>query len=175
VETQEMKTRTSGFTLIELVIVIVILGILAVTAAPKFLDLSSDAREGLLNGVKASMQTASTVVYSKALIAGVEKTAEASAPVVAVNGNDIELDFGYPISTTTNMGDLLDLDADFSTAVVANAANATVAVKLSSVDQAGDDATAADYTGGGKFCRVEYTESNVEGTPPTITVKQDGC
>ncbi len=170
-----MKTTNKGFTLIELVIVIVILGILAVTAAPKFLDLSKDAREGLLNGVKASMQTASTVVYSKALIAGVEKTAEASAPVVSVNGSDVELDFGYPIATTTNMADLLDLDGEFSTAVVANAARATVAVKLTSVDQAGDDASvAADYIAA-NFCRVEYEESDVEGTPPTITVKDGGC
>ena len=38
--------RNAGFTLIELVIVIVILGILAVTAAPKFLNLQGDAREG---------------------------------------------------------------------------------------------------------------------------------
>ena len=43
--------RSAGFTLIELVIVIVILGILAVTAAPKFLNLQSDAKEGVLKGV----------------------------------------------------------------------------------------------------------------------------
>ena len=43
--------RSAGFTLIELVIVIIILGILAVTAAPKFLNLRGGARESTLKGM----------------------------------------------------------------------------------------------------------------------------
>ena len=49
--------KQAGFTLIELVIVIIILGILAVTAAPKFLNLQDDARKSAAaDGVKASLQ-----------------------------------------------------------------------------------------------------------------------
>ncbi|WP_341206294.1 prepilin-type N-terminal cleavage/methylation domain-containing protein, partial [uncultured Psychrosphaera sp.] len=44
------NTNQQGFTLVELIIVIVILGVLAVTAAPKFLDVKSDAIGGTLDG-----------------------------------------------------------------------------------------------------------------------------
>ena len=48
--------RSAGFTLIELIIVIVILGILAVTAAPKFINLQGDARTSTVNGLKGAVQ-----------------------------------------------------------------------------------------------------------------------
>lgn len=57
--------RQGGFTLIELVVVIVILGILAVTAAPRFLNLQSDARASSLDGLKGAMQGASVLYLVK--------------------------------------------------------------------------------------------------------------
>ena len=65
--------KQSGFTLIELVIVIIILGILAVTAAPKFLNLQDDAKAAAAQGVQAALQSASSLVYSKAALEGVER------------------------------------------------------------------------------------------------------
>lgn len=65
-----MMKRQQGFTLIELVVVIIILGILAVTAAPKFINLQSDARKSTVEGVKAALQGANTLIYSKAAIQG---------------------------------------------------------------------------------------------------------
>ncbi|EGQ8038764.1 MULTISPECIES: prepilin-type N-terminal cleavage/methylation domain-containing protein [Vibrio] len=66
-----MKKQT-GFTLIELVVVIVVLGILAVTAAPRFLNLQSDAREARLEGMKGAIASALGVGYGKMAIAGLE-------------------------------------------------------------------------------------------------------
>ena len=96
-----MNRKQQGFTLIELVVVIVILGILAVTAAPKFIDLQDDARTSTLNGVKGSIESVKAMVYSKSLIAGNETVDGDDAdtpPVVVINGADVNVSFGYPRS-----------------------------------------------------------------------------
>ncbi len=78
-----MNTRTvhkihqsqRGFTLIELIIVIIILGVLAAVAAPRFLDLSTDAKLAALDNIKGQIRTTIDLVKVKARIAGLRPTA----------------------------------------------------------------------------------------------------
>lgn len=114
--TKQKMNGQQGFTLIELVVVIVILGILAVTAAPKFIDLQDDARTATLQAVKASIESVKALVHSKSLIAGnasVDGDRTSVTPVVVVNGKDVNISFGYPRSNNASVdeweNDLLDI------------------------------------------------------------------
>lgn len=60
-----MKMNNKGFTLIELVIVIVILGILAASAIPKFVDLSKDAEDAAIAAALGAVQSASVITYAE--------------------------------------------------------------------------------------------------------------
>ena len=96
--------RQQGFTLIELVVVIIILGILAVTAAPKFIDLQSDARLATLQGMKAALQSGSTLIHSKAAVQQIERRGagclllSGTATTSCTGDGEVNLAFGYPLA-----------------------------------------------------------------------------
>lgn len=97
--------KQNGFTLIELVVVIVILGILAVTAAPKFLNLQDDAKVSAVKGLAGAMKGAAGITYGKAAVAGEEAKEDGT---INVNGEDIELAYGYPLATSASLGAVVD-------------------------------------------------------------------
>lgn len=57
-----------GFTLIELIMCIIILGVVGVVALPKFLGIQKDARIAVLYGAREALMTANNLVYTKAVI-----------------------------------------------------------------------------------------------------------
>ncbi len=85
--------QQKGFTLIELVIVIVILGILSVIAAPKFINIQDDARSSTIKGIKATLQIVIDSVHAQSVIQGTDKQREVQTEVHGVN---IQTYYGYP-------------------------------------------------------------------------------
>ncbi|OED90979.1 hypothetical protein OAQ_02270 [Vibrio cyclitrophicus ZF30] len=82
----------------ELIIVIVILGVLAVTTAPRFLNIQESAREAVLEGVAGAMEGVITQVTSKAIIAGLDPDAsnpgDQSNYVIDFGIGSVEVDWG---------------------------------------------------------------------------------
>ncbi|MGF1865690.1 type II secretion system GspH family protein [Enterovibrio norvegicus] len=142
--------RQGGFTLIEMIVVIVILGILAVTAAPKFLNFQDDARTAALQGLKGAIDGANGIVYGRAAIDGATTGAATVSDIATMNG--------YPDGTAAGIGEAV--------------------VGLNSGDwnpNWGTATTAAQFTfSGGTFAATEecvvFTPAVNAGDAPTVVI-----
>ncbi len=151
--------NNKGFTLIELIVVIVILGILVVTVAPKFINLKADAQTATLKGVKAAMEGASALVYGKSIVAGNHKVALADSPTVEIaDGVSVSLHYGHPSISVSDWRDHL-LDVDPTVFAVTSSIDSAVVVYLIENDKP------LSYQ---ELCLSYYRSPDSEGEKPLI-------
>jgi MSHA pilin protein MshA len=137
------KAQQGGFTLIELVVVIVILGILAAFAVPRFMGLEGEARASTVKSLGGSLRAAASMARGKCQAQGC-----GAAGTVTIEGQAITMVNGYPNRDSIAL--LLQNTNGFSSAT--QAANAMRFSK----------------TGGSATCWVQYTNAGANA-PPAIT------
>jgi MSHA pilin protein MshA len=179
-----------GFTLIELIIVIVILGILAVTAAPKFMDIQGDAKVSVVKGMAGAMKTASDIIHAKSLINGTSSSAP--AVVTLKSTGTVNTVYGYA-SAVWSDGWVNMLDGTISE-LAADAGGTKPATICDTDFCAAEGFTVADASGvegsdnaliilpsgatraGSCYAYYIYDETaTVEGSTPTIGTVTTGC
>ena len=158
--------RQSGFTLLELVIVIVVLGILAALAIPRFISLQREARIAVVDSLFNSIRSGSNVIYAKSAAIGESDLPNDSVDIdgAAIAGGVIRTRFGYPQAVGTDITllfDNLSQRYNFTGGGLETGAtgSSTLTITLDGIPT----------------CAVTYASANAAGTAPTIARDITGC
>ena len=154
--------RTHGFTLIELVIVIVILAILSVVAVPKFISLRKESLVSTLYGMRSAIDTAGQQTLALAAVRSLKNSASA---FVTSKGQVIPLVYGYPAGgVSSGLSSLIEFPAGDWKQRASTYPGAWVYWHGTLKEDAGTEQ-----------CYLRYRQPTAAGRRPVIDIETSGC
>ncbi|MEP1383166.1 MAG: prepilin-type N-terminal cleavage/methylation domain-containing protein [Paraglaciecola sp.] len=176
--------QQDGFTFIEFIIVMTILGVAAVSATPKLIDTKSNAHAATLKGVQAALKVGSQLVYAKSVVAGKQKNPSTfnTSSQITLGKNPVETDFGYPdaeaatFTSVKSWGNIHSTQLTLIAGTLSNPQKETPASGTIAFFPTGNAHVDFTETGeSGLSCHALYTEAANEYTPPIVTVVTGSC
>jgi MSHA pilin protein MshA len=163
------NTAQAGFTLIELIVVIVILGILAATALPKFADMSGDARSAAMQGIRGNLSSAAALAHAQAVVKG--QTGATGS--VTMEGQNVTLAYGYPTIASILVAANVDgVTQVLNAQAAAGGYQGPTPVGMNDIAFLPSGITVTDVKG--KTCYSKYSEATATG-PATVMADTSGC